>query len=209
MPTSVPFSGPRPTDPSAFLGDTWSLTANKSGVQPNIKARNYSEGRATPTGKGPPPCLVPAPQLGSFRNLKRKQLLGQYNLRIGRGGSGLPSRVQNAPESHCILPLPLCSLPFQLSPSKYENCKSVLFISINPRQCAPQGKGSHGNPANSCLKNASCLMQSMCLVHLKVSCREWGWEEEEDAGLVFLGFAGSCWKGDGGRRGTGRGFQFS
>lgn len=51
---------------------------------------------------------------------------------------------------------------------KYENCKSALFISINPWQYAPQGRGSHGNPANSCLKNPLRLMHSVCLMHLKV-----------------------------------------
>lgn len=68
-----------------------------------------------------------------------------------------------------ISPRPTLLFPSSFLLPKYENCKSVLFISINPQQCAPQGRGSHGNPANSCLKNSSCLTQSMCLIRLKVS----------------------------------------
>lgn len=90
---------------------------------------------------------------------------------------------------HRILLPPAPSLLFPSSSllPKYENCKSVLFISISPRQCAPQGRGSHGNPANSCLKNSSCLMQLMCLIDLKVS---WGWEDEARR-RVLLGPAGA------------------
>lgn len=96
-----------------------------------------------------------------------------------------------APTSPC----PTLLFPSSSLLPKYENCKSVLFISINPQQCAPQGRGSHGNPANSCLKNSSCLVQSMCLIRLKVSLGGWWWGWEEAQGLVFLGLAGSRWKG--------------
>lgn len=107
--------------------------------------------------------------------------------RCGGQGNGLPSEVPKAPEFHCFLP----ATPSLLFPSssllpKDENCKSVLFISIHPRQCAPQGRGSHGNPANSGLKNSFCLMQSMHLIHLKVS---WG-----VGGGARTCFSGSCWE---------------
>lgn len=69
-------------------------------VQPNSKARKC-RGHSHPQEQG----LLPSQQLGSFKGLKRRQLLVSKSL--GGGRSGLPAEVQRALEPQCTLLLPL------------------------------------------------------------------------------------------------------
>lgn len=183
----------------AFLRDAWSLTAITMKCDlmlsiENTEDQSHSHGKRTLLALSLPDSWDP---LGIERESSFR-----VSVTLGwRGRSGLSSEVSKAPEFLGTLPPPS---PSPLFPSssllpKYENCKSVLFISINPQQCAPQGRGSHGNPANSCLKNSSCLMQSMCLIHLKVSWWGGGSGRRKHEDLFFWVLLGSWWKGDGGR----------
>lgn len=73
------------TGTGAFQGGAWSPTAKLSSTA-NTGAPSHSHRKG-------PSCLVPAQQLGSFRNLKRKQLSGQCSMRDA-GGRGTASPLK-------------------------------------------------------------------------------------------------------------------
>lgn len=142
---------------------SWESHSCNSEVRPTVRHRKRRDTEPFPREKDPPGLGLPDSWASGGMH---RASSSQCDVRVGESVVSHP-RIRSSGFHAPSPPLPRSSSPPALLP-KYENCKSVLFISINPWQCALQGRGSHGNPANSCLKNSSCLMQSMCLMHLKV-----------------------------------------
>lgn len=80
-----PLGGPRP------LGQGLSREA-PGALQPQLSSTANTGALSHSHRKGPS-CLAPAQQLGSFRNLKRKQLSGQCSIRDA-GGRGTASPLK-------------------------------------------------------------------------------------------------------------------